>query len=68
MLNILGRGHPSKRERLQCNHCQYADWEYGSSVYSGWYLCSIGRDTRLDWECQAFKHFEGKLIRKQWLK
>jgi hypothetical protein len=58
----------SKREEYQCNHCQYAEWEYGTSYYSGWYVCSLKQYTESDdASCGCFKHFKGILIRKQWI-
>ncbi len=58
----------SKRELNQCNHCQHAEWEYGVNVLYGWYVCTKKRDTKFDGECGSFEHFNGILIRKQWLK
>lgn len=52
----------------QCNHCQFVDWEYGTSVMSGWYVCSKKRDVNFNHPCGDFQHFTGKLLRKQWLK
>lgn len=64
----------SKRERQLCNHCRYSEWEYGTSVISGWYICTKKRDTKFDddkyggGKCGDFEHYEGILIRKKWLK
>lgn len=58
----------SKRELNQCNHCQHAEWEYGVNVLYGWYVCRLKIYTKSDNECACFKHFNGILIRKQWLK
>ena len=57
----------SKREQMQCNHCQYADWNYGVSVLSGWYECKKGRNTKVDGECGEFEQYNGLLLRKKWL-
>ena len=55
------------RKYQQCNHCIYNDWEYGTSVKSGWYQCKLGFNVNMKTECNHFAHFNGKLIRKQWL-
>ena len=58
----------SKRELNQCNHCQHAEWEYGVNILHGWYVCKLKNYTKSDNDCGSFKHFNGILIRKQWLK
>ena len=59
----------SKREEQQCNHCKHAEWEYGVSIPSGWYVCSLGNYTKSeDTNCGRFEHFKGILLRKQWVR
>ena len=66
--DIADYKEPYNREQEQCNHCQHAEWDYGVSVRSGWYVCGKRRNTKLNFRCGDFEHFKGKLIRKQWLR